>query len=375
MIRCAAPLAFVTCVVGCALAAGCAAPGEPVARHPILPTPVTDLAAQQSGNSLTLRFTLPTRSTDREPLTEHPSVEVFQAKLPPGVAPDKKAPWRLAYTIPSEQVDHYLTGERLEFHDALSPEDFAAAAGGSSFAYKVRTRAVRAQDSADSNIVVARAYSPPEPPQGVSAEVMEHATEISWFAPPSASQAQPPYLYRVYREEVEPPAEGGNEAGKLQVKSPFESLGETNETRFEDRNFEFGRTYVYSVRSLAQYGGETVESDQPASSMATVTARDLFPPDVPTGLEVAVILATPEAPAYVELSWAISPEPDLAGYYVYRSEDENSLGERVTMEMLPTPAFRDMSVRSGGRYFYRVSALDRAGNESPKSPATETNVP
>jgi hypothetical protein len=374
MIRAAALLASVSCVVGCALAAGCAAPGEPIARHPVVPVPVTDLAAQQSGNSLTLRFTLPARSADREPLAERPSIEIYRAKLPPGAVPDKKAPWRLAYTIPSEQVDHYLAGERVEFHDLLSAEDFAAAAG-SSFAYKVRTRAVRARASADSNIVVARAYPPPEPPQGVKVDVMEHAIEISWIAPGSASQAQPPYVYRVYREEVEPPAEGQTDTGKLQVKVPFESLGQTAGTRFEDHDFEFGRTYVYSVRSVAQYSGEMVESDQPASSMATVTARDVFPPATPTGLEIAVIPATPGAPTYVELSWAISPEPDLAGYLVYRSEDENSPGERVSMEILPSPAFRDMSVGSGGRYFYRVSALDRAGNESPKSSAAEVDVP
>lgn len=374
MIRAAAPLAFVCCVVGCALAAGCAAPGEPIARHPVVPVPVTDLTAQQSGNSLTLRFTLPARSADREPLAERPSVEIYRAKLSPGAVADKKAPWRLAYTIPSEQVDHYLTGERVEFHDVLSAEDLAAAAG-SSFAYKVRTRAVRARASADSNIVVARAYPPPEPPQGVKAEVMEHAIEISWIAPAGGSQAQPPHVYRVYREEVEPPAEGQADTGKLQVKVPFESLGQTAETRFEDREFEFGRTYVYSVRSVAQYSGETVESDQPASSMATVTARDVFPPAAPTGLELAVIPATPGAPAYVELSWAISAEADLAGYFVYRSEEENSPGERVSTEILPTPAFRDISVRSGGRYYYRVSALDRAGNESPRSSAAEVDVP
>ncbi|SRR5579871_1540538 len=374
MTRAAGPLAFAVCAIGCALAAGCAAPGEPTARHPVVPTPVTDLAAQQSGNSFVLQFTLPTKSMDREPLAERPSVEIYRATLAPGAAPDKKSPWRLAFTIPPEQIDRYLTGERVEFHDPLASRDVSNAAG-TALAYKVRTREVRARDSADSNVVVARAYPPPEPPGGVQAEVMEHAIEISWSAPPSVSQAQQPYVYRVYREEVEPPAEGQAAGEKLSAKSPFERRGETAETHFEDADFEFGRTYVYSVRSVARYGSETVESDQPASSMATVTARDVFPPAPPTGLEAAVIPATSSMPANIELSWAISSEADLAGYYVYRSEDENSLGERVNPEILPSPAFRDISVQSGRRYFYRVSALDRAGNESPKSSATEADVP
>jgi predicted phage tail protein len=156
---------------------------------------------------------------------------------------------------------------------------------------------------------------------------------------------------------------------------PFTLLGQTAATQFQDRKFEFARTYVYSVRSVAQYGSDTVESEQPASSMATVTARDVFPPAAPTGLEVALIPATPGMPAYVELSWAISQDADLAGYHVYRSEDEGSPGERIGTETLLSPAFRDMSVQSGKRYFYRVSALDRAGNESPKSSATAVDVP
>jgi fibronectin type 3 domain-containing protein len=109
--------------------------------------------------------------------------------------------------------------------------------------------------------------------------------------------------------------------------------------------------------------------------MAAVTARDVFPPAAPTGIEAAVIPATSGVPAYIELSWAISPEADLAGYYVYRSEEEGSPGERTDTEILLSPAFRDMSVRPGRRYFYRVSALDRAGNESPKSSATAVDVP
>src|SRR5579871_6370582 len=196
MTRAAGPLAFAVCAIGCALAAGCAAPGEPTARHPVVPTPVTDLAAQQSGNSFVLQFTLPTKSMDREPLAERPSVEIYRATLAPGAAPDKKSPWRLAFTIPPEQIDRYLAGERVEFHDPLASRDVSNAAG-TALAYKVRTREVRARDSADSNVVVARAYPPPEPPGGVQAEVMEHAIEISWSAPQRLPGAAAVCLSRV----------------------------------------------------------------------------------------------------------------------------------------------------------------------------------
>jgi hypothetical protein len=374
MIRATALVASALFLFGCAMAAGCAAPGEPNPRHPVVPAPVTDLAAQQSGISFDLRFTLPTRSTDREALSEHPAIEIYRLKLPPGAVPNKKAPWPLAYVVPSEQVERYLKGEQIEFNDPLMPDDFAGPTG-SSFAYKVRTREAKSQTSADSNVVVARAYPPPDAPQNVKAGVTEKTIEIAWTAPAGARNALPPYSYRVYRQETELPAPDQANAPNAGAKVTLVLLGETTETRFEDQNFEFDRTYTYSARSVAHFGAEAVESDQPASSMTTVTPRDVFPPAAPAGVEVALIPATLQAPAYIELSWAISTEPDLAGYYVYRSEDENSPGKRISTEILPSPVFRDISVQSGKRYFYQVTALDRAGNESPKSSATTVAVP
>ncbi len=97
---------------------------------------------------------------DREALAEHPTIEIYRAALPPGAIPDKKTAWRLAYTIPSEQVDHYLKGGHIEFRDPLTADDFARAAG-SSVAYKVRTRAAKARASADSNIVTGADLSAP----------------------------------------------------------------------------------------------------------------------------------------------------------------------------------------------------------------------
>jgi fibronectin type 3 domain-containing protein len=88
-----------------------------------------------------------------------------------------------------------------------------------------------------------------------------------------------------------------------------------------------------------------------------------------------VVPATPEAPAYVELSWAISPEGDLAGYRVYRGERDDTTGERMNAELLLSPTFRDISVMAGRGYSYRVSAVDRAGNESPLSSAVRAEVP
>lgn len=372
MTRAAALLTFALALFACALAAGCAAPGEPTARHPVVPVAVTDLAARQYGNAFALTFTLPTRSIDREALAEHPAIEIYRAALPSSGSPDKKTEWRLAYTIPSEQVDAYLKGERIEFSDPLAPGDFARAAG-STFAYKVRTRAAKTRASADSNVALARIYPAPEAPRDVRVDVTESAVIVAWAeaaVPPEASSR----VYRVYRGVTEPGQEKlPQDLSVAKLKSPLELVGSSPSGEFRDTHFEFGMPYVYTVRNVAQYGADLVESAD--SAPVPVTPRDIFPPAAPTNLEITIVPATSQAPAYIELSWAISPEGDLAGYSVYRSDAADTPGERISVEILPSPTFRDISVQPGRRYYYRVSALDRAGNESPRSSAVEADVP
>jgi len=372
MIRAAALLALAFCLFACALAEGCAAPGEPTARHPVVPAAVTDLAARQYGNAFALTFTIPAHSMDREALAEHPAIEIYRAALPPGAAADKQTAWRLAYAIPSEQVDAYLKGEHIEFRDPLTADDFARAAG-SSIAYKVRTRAAKARASEDSNVVIARIYPAPEAPRDVRVNVTESALIVNWAetALPAGASSR---AYRVYRGVIESGQENlPRDLSQAKLRTPLELEGPTTSTDFRDSHFEFGTPYVFTVRSVARFGADFVESADSAPTM--VTPRDIFPPAAPTNLEITIIPATNQAPAYIELSWAISPEADLAGYSVYRSDAEDAPGERMSTEILPSPTFRDMSVVPGRRYYYRVSAVDRAGNESPRSSAVQADVP
>jgi hypothetical protein len=372
MIRAAALLALAFCLLACALAAGCAAPGEPTARHPVVPVAVTDLVARQYGDAFTLTFTLPARSMDHEALAERPTIEIYRAMLPPGATPDKKTVWRPAYTIPSEQVNPYLKADHIEFRDPLTADDFARVAG-SSVAYKVRTRAVSARASEDSNAVMARIYPAPDAPREVHVDVTEAALVVNW-AETSLPNGASSRVYRVYRGEIEsgqvnPP----QDVSQAKLKTQLELAVSSPSNEFRDSHFEYGTAYLYTVRSVAQFGADFVESTD--SAPVIVTPRDVFPPATPTSPEITIVPATQQALAYVELSWAISPEGDLAGYSVYRSDAADAPGERVSTEILPSPTFRDMSVKPGRRYYYRVSALDRAGNESPKSSAVVADVP
>ena len=76
----------------------------------------------------------------------------------------------------------------------------------------------------------------------------------------------------------------------------------------------------------------------------------------------------------VELSWSINVESDLAGYRVYRSQQEGERGILLNPDPLPSPAYRDNSVQSGQRYWYAVTAVVRSGNESAPSLAVAVDV-
>jgi hypothetical protein len=164
----------------------------------------------------------------------------------------------------------------------------------------------------------------------------------------------------------------------LKLPAPLELVGPAPATSFRDSNFSFDTTYIYVVRSVADEQGQSVESAD--STPVVVTPKDVFPPAAPQGL-VALVPpategpATQQTPARVELSWSISPELDLSGYWVYRSEQSDTPGQRINSQLLLTPAFRDMTAVPGQRYTYRVSAVDRAGNESSFSSPVSVDVP
>lgn len=78
----------------------------------------------------------------------------------------------------------------------------------------------------------------------------------------------------------------------------------------------------------------------------------------------------------IEITWYMSPDPDLAGYRVYRSEDLSKDAELITEQLLDpsATAYVDSSVQEGKVFLYQVTAVDQAGNESKLSAAAMLRV-
>jgi hypothetical protein len=362
---------------------GCAAPGEPIERKPPTPIPVADLTASQSGNDVILTFTLPRDSVEKREILKPISIDVYRnfEPVPPGNSPAAFAPANptLLLTIPPAMVDRYTVQGQTRFVDSLRAEDLAS--GGREAVYLVRVFVSPKKLSANSNVAALTVYPAANPIADLKAEFQRAGVALSWAPPEKTLIGKAPNIasYRVYRAEIESaqnasatsPAAGGTEAPNTKV--PFARIAETASPPYTDTQTELGKTYVYSVRSVAQYSGVQIESLD--SNFATITPKDVSPPPAPQDLVAAFVPAAGGAPGYLDLSWSINAATDIAGYNVYRSEDPARPGTRVNSELLLTPAFRDMNAVPGRTYFYTVTAVDRSGNESSASPPASGSVP
>jgi hypothetical protein len=353
-----------------AFLAGCAVPGEPTPPSPPIPVAVSDLSAHQQGDGVQLTFTLPDRTVSGDRLASPPSVEILRGSLKPNGTPEKKS-FRLVYTIPGALVDTYSAANHIQFTDPISPQD-TITQPSSSLAYRIRTRASRKRASANSNTVIVHLFPVPKRIGSVEVRVTESSIDLSWPIPQATSAGtalENVSGYRVYRGEIDPASAQAAASDISQAKwiSPLLLLAPAPSNSYRDTLFGFGKTYLYVVRSIVIANGEPLESD--GSVPAVVTPRDIFPPAVPQNV-VADFVTLPSGSSEVDLSWSINLETDLAGYRVYRSEQQGIRGQLLTPDLLLTPAYRDMSVQPGHRYWYTVTAIDRAGNESlPSSPA------
>ncbi|MCK4389870.1 MAG: DUF799 family lipoprotein [Desulfobacterales bacterium] len=86
---------------------------------------------------------------------------------------------------------------------------------------------------------------------------------------------------------------------------------------------------------------------------------DTTPPEVPEELNAQ------GRDTFINLTWLGVDGPDLAGYNIYRSE--SPLTSFKTVKNVELSQYTATSLRNFTPYYYKVSAVDQAGNESPLS--------
>lgn len=189
---------------------------------------------------------------------------------------------------------------------------------------------------------------PVEPPDSVTAVSDRDQFDIRWnYDEYRESRGDTTVGFHIYRRAAGEKPRRINEAPVLRVE---DYLNYFDSAAREDVSYQYG---VQAVDIIGRV------SDIVYSEPVRIT--DTTPPLVPMGLTAL------DRDDGVLLIWNISPEGDVRSYNVYRSTSVEGKYAMINSAPVPfdDPRFTDTDLIRGQAWFYQVTAMDAAGNESP----------
>jgi hypothetical protein len=361
-------------LAGLATLSGCASIGPPEAPSLELPKPPTDLRATRKGDKVTLTWTVPPRTTDRQSVRYLGKTEICRSVAVPlkqcGTPVGDVAP-------PADFEKARKSGKKLAatLVDML-PLDLEQGHPTESVIYAVEVLNAAGRGAGISNQVRAPLVPTLPPFADFAARAIDQGVMVSWKCPRIGSgTSEIGYLFRVYRRLDS--SLNWVKIGDISATECAIGVGqdEKNVSSFLDHNIEWEQVYLYrgTVVSVIHAAGKPeMEAEGDDTPEVKVFAHDVFPPAVPTGLQA--VFSGPGQQAFIDLIWNPVSDADLAGYNVYRHE-AGGAPVKLNSELVRTPAFRDSQVVTGKTYFYSVLAVDQRGNESARSEEASESVP
>ncbi len=317
---------------------GCGQIGPILPPSPEIPVAIRDLAVIERGDKLLITFSIPPRTTDSVAIKRFSKIDFRAGAYKTPFALDTWADSATLYELTPPTVDDPDDTSPVPITHTLPVENFA----NRQIAFAVRT-AVKKNDhfSSWSNIVRLAVIPPLQPPV-IKAAPSGEGIRVTWPRSPSGLQ------HRVLRQGA------GEKAPVL--------LALTDKRDYVDTASQYGTGYTYTAVAVK----DTAESLPSAPVIVPASKNvDTFPPKVPVGVTA---LATP---ASIEVSWERGTDPDLQGYYVYRSVNGRPYERQG--ELITLPTYSDTHVEHGKTYQYDISAVDRKNNESNRSQRAEAS--
>ncbi|HSS19345.1 MAG TPA: fibronectin type III domain-containing protein [Pyrinomonadaceae bacterium] len=322
------------------------------------------LSGVQRGNQVILSWPAPARNASDQSVQSIRRIDIYRLAERPG------APLALTeeeFATRSTLIGSVTDSEIRSGMDTMYYVDTLELAGQPTrLRYAVRYVNAAGQRASFSNFLLlepaARIALPPTMIV-TGKEKSEEVLTITWQPPASNIDGSTPVNllgYNVYRV-AEPESEALQPINDALISG----------TQYQDRNFKFGETYRYVVRavSLGTEGGQ-VESLN--SNSISISPVDTYPPSAPASITIAA------APGRLSIFFPANPESDVVGYNLYRSTDPDLAKNRwnkLHPGLLTRTTFQDERVESGQRYYYYLTAVDRAGNVSPPSEVVSETVP
>ncbi|WP_169853071.1 DUF7594 domain-containing protein [Anaerohalosphaera lusitana] len=178
----------------------------------------------------------------------------------------------------------------------------------------------------------------PAAPTGLGATAGDGSVSLDW----ADNSEQDLASYTVYRSTT-------SGSGYASIATGVSTSDYTDNTVTNDT------TYYYVVTAV-----DTSDNESDTSSEASATPADTTAPAAPTGLGATA------GDGSVDLDWADNSESDLDSYTVYRSTTSGS-GYAAVAQGVSSSDYTDNTVTNGTTYYYVVTAVDTASNESSTS--------
>ncbi|HKX31371.1 MAG TPA: fibronectin type III domain-containing protein [Blastocatellia bacterium] len=344
-------------------APGCGKVGDPLPPIPRAPLVIDELSVSQQGANMVL--SIPIVRTPRSPKLQRIDIyRLIETTDAPLGLPQDAFSTRATIVNSIEGGELPLTRSVTSVDDAL---DLRSGAPNTRYRYAVRLVTSSGVAADFSNYaLITPLFDLSMPPTDLKAEQRENEIEITWSAPNGNENGTTPANvagYNIYRQTPDAPGPP--------VKLTPQPL---SELRYVDRSFQFGTAYRYIVRPLSTLSGNSslvnaIEGN-PSAPLNHIPV-DSFPPVAPTPITIASI------GAMVSLYWPLNSEPDVAGYNIYRTDNEQAAPDKwvkLNPQLYKTASFRDDRVEVGKQYYYQITAVDAYGNESPRSATVSETV-
>lgn len=333
-----------------------------------MPEPVRDLAAARVGNEVHLHWTMPKNTTDRVALQgEQRAHFCWTRGAAPG--PEGKTPPR---PVPSTGLrDCHAAGDAMfapnlpaDFTTNLPAELISTSPQMVSYFVELQNRS--GKTAGPSNPAYVATGSAPPAIEGFSASTQPRGVVLHW----QPAAAEPGLVLRIHRTLITaantPKLNETARTPPVQQQTLEIGLGQGDPGQALDSDAALDHIWQYRIERVRRITADqhTVEVAGLPSPSATIDAKNIFPPAVPTGLAAI----TDEQAHAIDLSWTPVSARDLAGYVVYRrDETAGTAMERVSSALLVPSTFEDRNVVAGHHYAYAVSAVSLDGVESARS--------
>ena len=337
---------------------GCGKKALPVAPESSAPEAVADLRAWVKEEGVYLSWSFPSRNRDGTRLDDLQGFKILRQSrsLGPTSCPECPLKFDVVGNIDLQfPREARVEGKRVWWPDlSLKPQ--------MEYTYVVAGYNRHKTAGAESNRVKISFDQPPAAVGDVKIKPDDRSLEIRWDFTPRLKNGEimnDPGGFNVYRRS------GSGDFGFLPLNpEPISS------SPYRDLRLENAKRYEYVVRALRNFRGTLIEG--PVSAVESGIPEKTLPPSQPTGL-IGVVRREAEKKG-VELRWNRNPEPDVAGYDLYRKERGADSFIKVNARTITDPYFFDETAEPGKTYTYRLKAIDNSPRRNQSEFSQEMEI-